>query len=198
MAEPTTHLWIQALESGDDVATERLWNEFFQQLARYAEGPLGKHHRVVDGEDIAAQAIFSFVNGLRRGQLQAESRDELWRILAGIAFHKARGHVRQETAEKRGGGVRRGNSIFDATASGGAGGFDRFLGSAATEETAEAMLQQCSHLLTLLSDSEREIARLKLERYSHKEISEKLGYSVGHIDRCVRKIKEKWIDAGFA
>lgn len=185
--------FIKALESGDTSASSELWEENFTRLAQFAERRLGKHRRAKGGEDIAAQAIHSFFNGVNKGDWKLDSRNDLWRMLLSIASNKARKHITSEQALRRGGGEVRGNSIFAKTD--GSGTFDGFAGAAAgIEDSADAILEECEDLLADFSETERSIARLMLEGSKREEISQQLGYSIGHVDRCLKSIRAKLSD----
>lgn len=188
---------IGGLYDGDEESLAWLCENFLPSVEAYSRRKIGKFRKVADEEDIAAQAIYIFWQGIREGRFtDVETRDDLRKILCGIAFRTAQGHVRQQMAQKRGGAGLRGESMFAQQRDAGGPGLDGFEGGApqASGESMNAVLAQCEDLLKSLDDLDRKIAVLKFEGHTHAEIAEMLDYSTGHIERRVSKIKQVWME----
>src|SRR4051812_23225517 len=81
--------WIGALKANDVAAKRKLWDRYFERLARCARGAFGKNLGVVDEEDIALSALATFFSGAAKGRFPALSdREGLWRLLAFITARK--------------------------------------------------------------------------------------------------------------
>lgn len=187
--------WISDLAAGDSIAAQRVWQEYFEKLVRFARRKLDNlPRRVADEEDVALSALKSFVRGVERGRFpQLTDRDDLWRILATITARKAIAEHRRHAAVKRGGGAVRGESAFldnDEIKNGGIGGV---LGSAPTPEFQALMTEQCANMLELLNDDTlRQVALYKLEGFSNQEISDALGRTTRQVERWLARIRDKW------
>lgn len=186
---------IGGLQDGDENSLAWLCENFLPSVEAYSRRKIGKFRKVADEEDIAAQAIYIFWQGIREGRFtDVETRDDLRKILCGIAFRTAQGHVRQQKAQKRGGADLRGESMFARQRDAGGPGLDGFSGAAPPAESIGAVLGQCEDLLKSLDELDRKIAILKFEGHSHAEIAKELDYSTGHIERRVAKIKQVWLE----
>ena len=196
MSDEDVTQWIRELARGDEVAAQRIWNRYYEQLVRLARKRLGeRHRRVADEEDVVLSAFDSFCRGIAAGRFpQLDDRHDLWRLLVTITARKAVAHLRREHAAKRGGGIVRGDSAFGAPGSTGpCAGIGQVLGREPTPELVTQVLDQCGHLLDLLEDpSLRLMALLKLEGYTNEEISRSLDCAVGTVERKLARIRHKW------
>jgi DNA-directed RNA polymerase specialized sigma24 family protein len=178
-----TH-WIRELQAGNQLAAQKLWERYFQQLVGLARGRL-KHlpRRVADEEDVALSAFDSFCRGAEQGRFpQLTDRDDLWQLLVMLTGRKAAKLVEQECRQKRGGGKVQADVELE-----------QIIGTEPTPEFAAQVADECRHLLTVLEDAElRSIALWKLEGYTNAEIAQKLGYVTVTIERRLRLIRGIW------
>ncbi len=72
-------VWLQRLQEGDEVAAQRLWEEYFRRLVGLARKRLvGLPRRAADEEDVALSAFDSFCRGAEQGRFpRLDDRDEL-------------------------------------------------------------------------------------------------------------------------
>lgn len=196
MADDDVTRWIVALAEGDQDAAERIWNHYCQKLAALARRRLGnRHRRSSDEEDVVLSAFESFCRGMAAGRFpRLNDRQDLWRLLVKITARKAVAHLRREHAEKRGGGLVRGDSVFGATSSFGRdAGIEQVLGREPTPELVAQVVEQCEHLMELLGDpSLRLMALLKLEGYTNEKIARSLDCAVGTVERKLARIRRSW------
>ncbi len=125
---------------------------------------------------------------------QLTNADELWRLLVTISARKLTAERRRQMADKRGGGMVRGKSIFaqrdqlDWNT-----GMAQIMDENQMPENAEMILKTCEDLLQLLPDAKsRETAILRMEGYNHQEIADRLGCSLIRTKQRVARIKEIW------
>ena len=106
--------WIAKLTDGDQQAAQALWDGYFSKLVRYAHRKLeGLPCRAADEEDVALSAMHSFCRGMAARRFdKVEDREDLWKLLVTITARKACAQRRRHFAEKRGGGLVRGESVF--------------------------------------------------------------------------------------
>lgn len=188
--------WISELKSGQDVATEKLWERYFSRLVRVASRQLGSApRRIADEEDVAVSVFSCLCNGAAAGRFsQLHDRDDLWKLLTAISSMKAVDQIRRQTAKKRGGTTVRGESIV-AGLNSQPGGFDQLLDSEPTPEFLAIMDEQQRDLFQALPDvSQREVARLRFEGFSNEEIAEQLGTSLRSVERKLKIVREIWTE----
>ncbi len=105
--------------------------------------------------------------------------------------------MRANTAEKRGGGDVRGESIFAAMPQDENFGIDHVIGDSPTPEFAMQICEESDVLLDQLPDeSFKEIARLKLAGYSNDEIVTQTGLSRRTVGRRLSLIRQLWNENG--
>lgn len=177
-------LMIVDLRKGDERAAQRIWDRYSPRLAALARLRLPARFRsVLDGEDIACQALESVVMGLNEGKFPAlRDRDDLWALLACVTVRKARNDVKHATRQKRA-------STGERTP------LDEGLISPALSPDLSVMAaEQLQALLDRLSrtdESLRIIAYWRFEGYSRDEIAARMGCSRQKVIRklaMVRKI----------
>ena len=171
----------------------RVFDAYFSRLIRLTEQRIGAgRRRVTDGEDVALSALGSFFRRYASdSRVRSLGENELWNLVATIARRKAINQVRNETRQKRGGGLVQGESVFQRI-----GNFREQLDDqpnsqqppdeiAMTEEAIQTMLGA-------LDQSECQIAVAKLEGYTNQEISQRIGCSVATVERRLRMIRSRW------
>ncbi len=191
--------WISDLKQGDSDAARQLWDRYFDRLTRLASRRLGNaSRRIADEEDVAIDVFQSLCNGAEQGRFtQLGNREDLWKLLVAISGMKAVDQIRRETAQKRGSGDVRGHSIIDSPGETGLGaGFDRFLDAEPTPEFLVTLDEEKKRLFSLLADdSQREVARLRLEGFSNNEIADQLGIALRSVERKIKVVRETWTNA---
>ena len=181
---------MRRVESGDDIAEQRLWNEFYDKLLRYVETRVrhrGVPKGLLDEEAVTASVLESVFKCAKQGRLQGvQSWSELSQLLFAMTNRKFIDHWRRATAQKAFPGVAPGPLPAD--------------GGGQTPEEAMpgytiAFEEQLTRLMELLPDElHRQIAVLKLAEYSLAEISDKVGRAVPTVNRKWRNIRRIWGD----
>lgn len=177
-------LMIGDLRKGDEVAAQRIWDRYSPRLEALARLRLPSRFRsVLDGEDIASQALGCVVMGLNQGKFpELRDRDDLWALLACVTVRKARNDVKHATRQKR-------------TPDGERAPLDENVVSPTPPPDLTVMAaEQLEALLERLSRSDeslRTIAYWRFEGYSRDEIAARMGCSRQKVIRkleLVRKI----------
>ena len=195
--EASITAWIGDLKAGDNLAAQRLWGHYFERLMRAAKRKMGNaSRRIADEEDVALSVFHSLCNGASAGRFeQLSNRDDLWKLLVAITGMKAVDQIRRQMAQKRGGGQVRGDSIIGTDEEGRVVGFDKFMHSDPTPEFLLLIDEQQTQLFDVLSDdSQRDVARLRLEGYSNQEISSETGMALRSVERKLRVIRDTWLE----
>lgn len=190
-------LWVLHLADGDEGASQKIWDEYFGKLVRLARRKLeGMPLRDVDEEDVALSAMNSFYQGMAKNQFaHLKDRDDLWKLLVTITARKATAKLRKHFAQKRGGGIVRGESIFMQNGEIMRNGIGEVLGKEPTPELAASVAENCQVLLNKLGDDTlRQIALMTLEGCGTEEIAVKLGCVRRTVERKLERIREIWKD----
>ena len=191
-------LWLQSLSKDSAQAIHIIWQEYFEKLVGFAARRLGNTpRRDADEEDIVLSAMMSFYKGAKAGRFpQLDEREDVWKILLTITARKVQKRIRHQTAQKRGAGAVRGESVFarkgpeDAVA-----GLADILGAEPTPELVAAMDEQFRLLMDVLEDEPlREIALLKFQGHSNDEIALIHKCAVRTVERKLRVIRARWRD----
>jgi DNA-directed RNA polymerase specialized sigma24 family protein len=196
-SEGSVTRWIGQLQAGDAAAAQPLWERYFRRLVGLARKKLrDTPRRAADEEDVALSAFDSFCRGVQRGRFpQLDDRDNLWRLLVTLTARKAFDQVRDEHAQKRGGGAVSGESALlnadDSTA-----GLEQILGREPTPAFAAQVAEECRRLLDLLTDNElRSVAVWKMEGDTTEQIAAKLACAPSTVERKLRRIRGLWAEA---
>ncbi len=186
--------WIGDLRTGNrEEAARRLWERYFQRLARLAQARLRTAGGPADCEDVALSVLNSFFQGVAAGRFpDLGRRDDLWRLLVTITARKAHNQRRNESRQKRG----RGRVVGEGALAADPGG-DEFLaqivGNEPTAEFAAMVTDEYRRLFGSLSDeSLRVVALLKLEGHSNEEIAKSLDCGLRTVERKLEVIRKRW------
>lgn len=185
--------WIHGLQEGNEEALEKLWERYFHRLTELAKGKLRNiPTRVSDEEDIALNVLYALSDGAAAGKFdELKNRDELWRLLVAMTSCRVVDQIRGQTAQKQGGGQVRGDSVMDHGDI--AGGFDRFISTDPSPDFLASLEEETQGLFELLpDDTQRQIAKYRLEGYTNEEIGEKLGMSSRTVERKLVLIRMAW------
>ena len=182
--------WIKGLGSSrHEHVSQRLWDRYFTQIARLAQGRLQSVAGCPsDGEDVALSVFESFFRGAADGRFERlDSREDLWRLLVTIASRKAMNAERDERREKRGGAI----GFVDPEI------LNEVAGAEPTPEFAALVADEARRLFESLADeSLREVVRLRLEGYSNDEIAKALDCGLRTVERKLGVIRKRWAAEG--
>lgn len=190
-----TQLLHRIQSSRDEEACARLWESLYERIVMYARSRLNmKNQRVADEEDVALSAMNSFFRAAEAGRFTTlTNRDELWRILITVMARKAHAFQQRQMAEKRGEGLVRGDSVFEMTVRGNAGGLNSVQDSADPHRFVDELLGECRERIESLPDDVlRTIAVRRMEGFEVAEISAELQLSVATIKRKLSRIRDLW------
>jgi len=189
--------WIRDLTAGEREAAQKLWERYFERLARLSRVRLrDAPRRFADEEDVALDAFDSFCRGVELGRFPLLSdRGNLWPLLVLITRCKACDLVDHERRVRRGGGQVLGEGAMadglDSTDE--VRGLEQIISREPSPQFAALLAEQWQRLQRQLADDQlREIAHLKLEGYSEKEIAAKVGCAVRTVRRRVQLIRTLW------
>jgi len=191
-----TH-WIAALKQGHSMASQRLWEQYVEKLARLAHKKLGSlPRRAVDEDDVVAEVFADFLQGVQERRFERlYDRNDLWQVLAMLTERKAIDVIRRETGAKRGGGQIRGDSAFENRAAGSsaAPGISQVPGFEPDPAFAAELADLLGHLLRLLdNDMLRALARDNLAGYTQEEMATRNGIALATVQRKLKLIRERW------
>jgi DNA-directed RNA polymerase specialized sigma24 family protein len=186
--------WVSGLKAGDPEAVRQLWQRYFVDLVRLARPRLRDISRApADEEDVALSAFDSLCRGAGEGRFpRLEDRNDLWRVLVTITARKAANQVRHQTRLKRGGGEVVAEADLAASALA-AGGLAQAPAAEPSPEVAALLAEQCRRLFDLLPDEPlRQVAALKLEGYTDREVAARLCCGLSTVERRLRTVRACW------
>lgn len=189
-------VWLEGVKRNDSRSQEEIWNAYYQKLVGLARKRLcSVRDRESDEEDVALSAFNSFFRAVKEKRLpDLNDRDDLWKILIVITARKVSTKRKRSMAEKRGAGKVRGESVFaNPSDDEQIGGVAHVMGTEPTPEFAALAAESCEVLLNALTDETlRNIATLKLEGYTNREIAERLGVVERSVERKLSRIRSIW------
>jgi RNA polymerase sigma factor (sigma-70 family) len=178
-AGSVTH-WIREIKAGaEGEAQQKIWEHYFERLVALARTKLGDVPTLDGAEDVALVALNSFfVRAPKNRFPQLRDRTGLWPLLATITARKAVDAIRRATAEQR--DVSRNVSLED------------IVGEEPSAEFAASVWEGANQLLDELGDETlRNVAKLKLEGYTNREITQQLDISLTGVERKLRMIRKQ-------
>lgn len=190
--------WIGDLKQGDDEAARRLWERYFERLTRVARRRMdAMPRREEDEEDVALSVFDVLCRGAAAGRFDVlKTRDDLWRLLVAITAKKVVDRYRHRGRTKRGGGDVRGHSVIGGTDDQELGGFDDFVGQDPSPAFLVMLDERHRELMSLLRDDTlRQVAQLRMEGYTNREIADRLMISLRSVERKLRLIRTEWLSA---
>ena len=194
MSDSSVTRWLERLETGDDVAAEKLWNAYFDRLVHLAHGRLqAKFRKVNDAEDIALSAFHSFCRGVENKKFPGLSdRDGLWRLLVSITIHKLLNAVRDQKRMRRGGLFQELNGLDSSSDS--IAAVNQIVSREPSPEFAAYVAEQYELMMMSLGDDELvQLATWKMEGFSNEEIAKKVNRTTRTVERKLQLIRKIWI-----
>ncbi len=189
--------WLEAVEMGDELAAQRLWERYYSSLLRLARSKLsGIVGRAFDEQDVVLNTFEACYRGLQSGRFpHINDRHDLWRLLICLTARKAIDGVRREQRQKRGGGA----SIYneaDWNADGqedDATGLSQFVGPEPTPEFAAQLAEDLQQRLNRLPDEVlRQVCLWKVEGFTNDEIAERMNCATRTVERKLELIRKHW------
>lgn len=183
--------WIRELKAGNRASLSKLWERYFETVAKKARVHFGINARIVrDEEDIALSVLGVLCQ--QAALVDINDRGGLIRLLMLVTKNKVSSEKRVQRANFRGGGrvavisdlgkllrERIANQTCDVP----------------TPESLVEMEEQCQLLLEILPDDVyREIVRLRLIGNTIAEIADELDVVPRTIHRKLKIIQKTWIE----
>ncbi len=185
--------YMKQLREGNREGADELWQRFYSRLVRLAHNRMNsKFRRVTSEEDVAAIAIAECFKSLEEGRFpELEGRDDLWNRLAQITERRALNEIRRQSTQKAGGGNVVGESVFLKADEKFPQGIDGIAGKEPTPEYIDQLGITVNEMLTGLNEQLREIAILKMQGYTNREISKQIQISIATVERKLAILREK-------
>lgn len=187
--------FLDGLKTGDSVAAQKVWERYFDQLIRLANQKLkSTPRRALNEEDVVQVAFENFFRQVQAGRFpKLHDRDDLWQVLAMLIDRKAKDQIKRINAQRADNHLVHGDSInvdpnqppiLEQAAD--------LKPTAATgielAETFQAKLNE------LPGEPFRQVALLKLEGFTNKEIAKKLDTALRNVERRLSEIRKIWSD----
>ena len=189
------------LRDGDqkerEEAARRIWQRYFAALLGLARGHLdARIRRREDEEDVLQSMYKSFCRRQQRGDFDLAGRDELWKLLVTITVRKARNVANRHHYGIRDVGCEQADSgVGDEAAEASRWTLEQLEAAGPTPAQAAVLNEELERRLQALGDRDpvlRQVALLKLEGYTNREIATALGIVERTVERKVERIRTKW------
>jgi RNA polymerase sigma factor (sigma-70 family) len=183
---------IQQLKGEDEQAAAQIWHRYFQRLLPLARAKLkALPHQAVDEEDVLVSVFDRLFRAVKEDRFaRLEDRDDLWQVLLMLTERKVADQYRKSMAQKRGGGKVASEAEFAD------------LNLAEIQELADrdpnpelivSFNETVGRAIHRLDEPKaRNVALLKLEGYSNREIADKVEISLSSVERKLRVIRKVW------
>lgn len=195
-SEHSVTQYIEGLKQGDQEAAQKIWERFLNRLIRLADQKLKSSPRkAMNEEDVVQQAFADFFRQVQDGRFsKLNDRNDLWQILAMLVDRRATDQIRKQTTQKAGGGTVRTESIFimpgDPSGQVGIAGIPDMV---PTPELAAEFTDLFGQRLAALKDNDyQQIALLKMQGHTNREIADSLGSSLRTVERRLDQIRSIW------
>ena len=187
--------YLSGLRNGDKVATQEIFERYYQRLMTLARKKLiGAQCKRADEEDVVMVALAQFFDQVKEPNRfpQLNDRHDLWQVLAMMIDRRAKDQIKTDNAQKRR-ADRQTESVLnrDANRSVNAG-IETLPGPDPTPEDAEIWLACLQELLVEYDEKERQAILLKVQGYTHEEIADRLKTSKRTVQRLFEDIRKKW------
>jgi DNA-directed RNA polymerase specialized sigma24 family protein len=189
---------IQLLRSDDsaerDIAARLIWRRYFHDVLELARNNLNMRiRRREDEEDVLQSMYKSFCLRQQRGEFDLAGRDALWKLLVTFTLRKARNSAKKHGREMR--DVAREQTLTDGDDARSAGWALEQMDAAGPSPAEAAVLNESlERRLAALADPElRELALMRLEGYTNREIAAKRDCTERSIERRMERIRSKWM-----
>lgn len=184
--------WLHGARSGDPIATEKIVTRYINRLAEFADAALRRGERLTeDGEDFALSVLQWASTELSAGRLpDLHNRDDLWLFLVEAAQRRI---VRKQSKQRS----LNQEHPTEMTMTDTLKQYDAELQDLWERGNPGAYFREVIHcwedIINILPDqTSKDIAVLKLQGFSNREISQKLKLVSRTVDRKVIAIVEKW------
>ena len=187
------HLQSEDSSLGDEAA-RRIWERYLPRLLTLARHHLDRRIRVIqDEEDVVQSMGRSFFKRVRRGDFDLGDRDALWALLVTVTLNKVRNAADHHFAAKR--DVRRKQPIPSSDESRSDAPHEALVRESdePTPAEAAALNEALERRLRDLPEPDlRQVALMKLEGYTNREIAEALRCGERSLERKLNLIRKRW------
>ena len=201
-SEPTVTQYIEGLKVGDQSVSQQTWERFISRLIRLAYQKLrAANQSVAHDEDNVSIVFANIVAQLRQGHLpQWNDRHDLWQVLARqVNLRSHSDWIRLERTSSRmdstpldslsithiTGEVRNGQAARS--------NIESFPNISPTREMASGLIELFRNRLKLLTNrSYREIALLKMQNLTNREIADRLKLGLRTVERRLEAVRAIW------
>ncbi len=191
-ADDSVTEWVHRAQEGDADAMMLLYDRYVSQLEMVAKAKFGNDPRALaDEEDIALSVFETLFRNFADGRFSdLQNRNELWYLLLSVTHKKVLTLKQHNNRLKRGGG-----KVFPISEMAGGSMMDKLEDHAPSAEMLAIMTDVYDVLLSCLPDPTfREIAQLKLQNETIKDIAKKLDLLPRIVERKLRLIRSLWIE----
>lgn len=188
-----TRLLLQLRDNDSEVrnrAASELIRRYTPELLSLIAGRMQRFlHQRIAPEDILQDVLLSFCKRLGEGGFDLKNRDQFLNLIVTIALNKLCSAARREQRQRR--DVRRELSLNSPDEDGGLA-IDPIDPHSSPPDVVTEIAEEIERLLTMLPVECREVASLRLEGFSTKDIARKVNRTCRTVERRMELIRELW------
>lgn len=178
-------------QAGDEQAAQTLFVRYFARLYGLVRAHLQQRSSArFDADDVVQSAFGSFFRGARDGQFVLQRAGDLWNLLAAIALHKIQHQFERHTAGKRAVQREQLSGMLDEVLQGDLSPLARD----PSPQDAAMLIDELEHLLSPLSEIQRQIVEMRLDGFTLDEIAVEVRRSQRTVRRTMEQIKSQMED----
>lgn len=186
----TDHCLVNRFRDGEQAAATELYLRYARRLQALT---VSKTPDVLatrfDPEDVVQSVFRTFFRRVNEGLYDVEPGKQLWQLLLVISLNKLRKMAKHHRAQKRDASRTQGSAALEEAEQFAAGG------RAQQDEASLAILQMViDELLADLTDSQRNIIRLRIEGHAAAEIAERTKRSKRTVERVISDFRRELSD----
>ncbi len=189
---------LRRFKAGEKDAANELIGQYFERVRSAAQTRLAMRGGRVEGPDDIAVSVFESLweraNNNDFDDEDLATTDELWRLLSRMIQFKTEDAARRNSAQKRGRGSVRGESVFEKQDDSNPG-IDGNVGTSFTPSEILQLKESYTQLMQRLDDETlQKIAVMRFENYKVSEIASEFGMSERWVKRKLAMIRLSWTD----
>ena len=188
--------WVQNL-AGDgsakgERAAEALWRRYASQLIAIARRAIDERtRRREDEEDVVLSVFASFCDRAQAGKFELSDRDDLWKLLVAMTTFKSRRAIARHRRQRR--DARRETAAPAADASAEITWAQVLGDNGPSDEDALELVEEFERRMAQLDETCRQVAAMRLEGSSNREIARRLQTAERTIERKLQRIRQTWL-----
>ena len=186
----TSKVEIRTIDIHNRWVAPLLRDQVLDRLLPLAKAKLSsRSQRLIDEEDVLISVFDRFFVAAKAGRFgELNNRTDLWQILLMLTERKVIDQYRRDSADKRGSVQTHTEAELPLTLD----SLQELADKHPSPEMVSTFNDSLDWAINRLGNKTRDVALLRLEGYSNREIAQKLDIGLSTVERKLRVIREVW------